>query len=234
MYASVMEIFLHLLQHLLYTYISIMTGRWPFTSGIISQELDLYLHSPTYLATMTGRWPFSRKTKNDHEASGSMSEARRRMSPPPLPRMAPTQAAPSPRAPPRRSASRAPRDRVYVRLRQARRLYAHGETVPWPDVNLPARWLLNSRHVPVPPVLRKGPEHVQEICKRRALLLMHLRRDPSFAIALPTGTHSRPGNGTDEDTIIDHADFDCLSWKEILSLIDDYYKVNSFLIERMS
>jgi hypothetical protein len=39
---------------------------------------------------------------------------------------------------------------------------------------------------------------------------------------------------SDEDTIIDHADFDCLSWKEILSLIDDYYKVNSFLIERMS
>jgi hypothetical protein len=26
----------------------------------------------------------------------------------------------------------------------------------------------------------------------------------------------------DEDTIMDHADFDCLSWKEILSLIDDY------------
>jgi hypothetical protein len=39
---------------------------------------------------------------------------------------------------------------------------------------------------------------------------------------------------TDEDTIMDHADFDCLSWKEILSLIDDYYKVNSFLVERMS
>jgi hypothetical protein len=39
---------------------------------------------------------------------------------------------------------------------------------------------------------------------------------------------------SDEDTIMDHADFDCLSWKEILSLIDDYYKVNSFLVERMS
>jgi hypothetical protein len=35
----------------------------------------------------------------------------------------------------------------------------------------------------------------------------------------------------DEDTIMDHADFDYLSWKEILSLIDDYYKVNSFLVE---
>jgi hypothetical protein len=36
----------------------------------------------------------------------------------------------------------------------------------------------------------------------------------------------------DEDTIMDHADFECLSWKEILSLIDDYYKVNSFLVEK--
>jgi hypothetical protein len=31
---------------------------------------------------------------------------------------------------------------------------------------------------------------------------------------------------------MDHADLDCLSWKEILSLIDDYYKVNSFLVEK--
>jgi hypothetical protein len=36
----------------------------------------------------------------------------------------------------------------------------------------------------------------------------------------------------DEDTIMDHADFECLSWKEILSLIDYYYKVNSFLVEK--
>jgi hypothetical protein len=35
----------------------------------------------------------------------------------------------------------------------------------------------------------------------------------------------------DEDTIMDHVDFECLSSKEILSLIDDYYKVNSFLVE---
>jgi hypothetical protein len=36
----------------------------------------------------------------------------------------------------------------------------------------------------------------------------------------------------DEDAIMDHADFECLSWKEILSLIDDYYKVNSFLVQK--
>jgi hypothetical protein len=31
---------------------------------------------------------------------------------------------------------------------------------------------------------------------------------------------------------MDNANFDCLSWKDILSLIDDYYKVNSFLVEK--
>jgi hypothetical protein len=31
---------------------------------------------------------------------------------------------------------------------------------------------------------------------------------------------------------MDHADFECLSWKEIFSLIDDCYKVNSFLVEK--
>jgi hypothetical protein len=36
----------------------------------------------------------------------------------------------------------------------------------------------------------------------------------------------------DEDTIMDHADFERLSWKEKLSLIDDYYKVNSFQVEK--
>src|SRR4051812_8511922 len=34
----------------------------------------------------------------------------------------------------------------------------------------------------------------------------------------------------DEDTIMDHADFNCLNWKEILSLIGKYHKVNSFLV----
>src|SRR3954467_5407291 len=36
--------------------------------------------------------------------------------------------------------------------------------------------------------------------------------------------------GADEDTIMDHADFNCLNWKEILSLIGKYHKVNSFLV----
>ena len=29
---------------------------------------------------------------------------------------------------------------------------------------------------------------------------------------------------------MDHADFNCLNWKEILSLIEKYHKVNSFLV----
>ncbi|KAM0928307.1 hypothetical protein ACQ4PT_002404 [Festuca glaucescens] len=36
---------------------------------------------------------------------------------------------------------------------------------------------------------------------------------------------------SDEDTPVEYDDDTCLSWKEILSLIDDHYKVNSFLIE---
>jgi hypothetical protein len=57
---------------------------------------------------------------------------------------------------------------------------------------------------------------------------------------LPLSAYTKPRTAfleereDDEDTIMDHADFDCLSWKEILSLIDDYYKVNAFLVERMS
>jgi hypothetical protein len=47
----------------------------------------------------------------------------------------------------------------------------------------------------------------------------------------PSASSAVVGSG-DEDTIMDHANFECLSWKEILSLIDDYYKVNSFLVEK--
>ena len=36
---------------------------------------------------------------------------------------------------------------------------------------------------------------------------------------------------SDEDILIKYDDCTCLSWKEILSLVDDYYKVNSFLVD---
>jgi hypothetical protein len=145
-------------------------------------------HSPptAYEYIMTGRWPFSRKTKHDDEASGSGSGSRdrRRMSPPPLP-------CPPPPSRHSQNVARAPhptrglRDRVYVPVRLARRLYARGNPVPWPDVNLPARWHLNSQRVPVPPVPRNGLERVREIHRRRGLLPMHLRHDPAFDIGSP-------------------------------------------------
>jgi hypothetical protein len=53
-----------------------------------------------------------------------------------------------------------PRDRIYVHVRLTRRLYARGQPVPWPDVNLPARWHLNSYCVPVLSVPLEGPERV--------------------------------------------------------------------------
>jgi hypothetical protein len=53
---------------------------------------------------------------------------------------------------------------------------------PWPDVNLPVQWHLNSRRVPMPPVPCDGMERVREIHRRRALLPMHLWWDPAFDI----------------------------------------------------
>jgi hypothetical protein len=155
--------------------------------------------STPYEHTMKGRWPFSRKTMHDGEASRSALWGRdrewdrkrdkRRMPPPRQFRPSPARASPQ-RADPRRApnAARPPRprrplrDRVYVPVKLARQLYADGEPVPWSDVNLLARWHLNSRRVPVPPVPRDGPEHLQEIRRRCALLPMDLRRDPAFDI----------------------------------------------------
>jgi hypothetical protein len=108
--------------------VATMTGRWPFS--------------------MTRRWPFCKKTKNNHEASGSASQSRRRMPPPSLPCMTPMPAMPSPPVPPRWSTSR---------------LYARGQPVPWPEVNMPARWHLNSCRVPVPPVPLEGPERIHKV-----------------------------------------------------------------------
>jgi hypothetical protein len=93
--------------------------------------------------------PF-RTGKNDQESSGSRHWL-----------LAETNCAAAPC-----SAPRAPHDRVYVRVRMARRLYAHNRAMPWPDANLPARWHLNSRRVSVPPVPREGPERFLEIMRR--------------------------------------------------------------------
>jgi hypothetical protein len=53
-----------------------------------------------------------------------------------------------------------------------------------------------------------------------------------YIVLFVPSTFSLPKAEDDEDTIMDHADFDCLSWKEILSLTNNYNKVNSFLVEK--
>jgi hypothetical protein len=41
------------------------------------------------------------------------------------------------------------------------------------------------------------------------------------------------GGRSDEDLSVEYDDSTCLNWKEILSLTNDYDKVNPFLIEKM-
>jgi hypothetical protein len=59
-----------------------------------------------------------------------------------------------------------------------------------------------------------------------------------FFLFLPLSAYPKPRMAfreereDDEDTIMDHADFDRLSWKEKWSLIDHYYRMNSFLVEK--
>jgi hypothetical protein len=83
----------------------------------------------------------------------------------------------------------------------ARRLYVRGLPVSWPDVNLPRRWHLNIRWVPVPPVPRDGPERVQEIHHRRTLLTPALRRDPVFAIKSPAWDYVLPPELTEDEEL---------------------------------
>jgi hypothetical protein len=128
------------------------------------------------LATMTGgRWPFSKQGKNDHETGSSSGERRRLQPSPPPPVRAPPPAS-------RRSLSRPPLDRVYVQVKHAPHLYVRDQPMSWPDVNLPSRWHLHSRRAPVSPVPRDRSERYADIRRRRALLLMEMRRDPAFVI----------------------------------------------------
>jgi hypothetical protein len=144
--------------------VTALGGQWTRVLYIKPISASPSLHIQARETMAGGRWSF-RKGKNDHELSGS-----RHWLPP----------EDDDGSPPRTDA-RVPRDRVYVPIRMARSLYARNRTVPWPDANLPARWLLNSRRVPVPPILREGPERVPEIMWQRALLPPHLWRDPAFA-----------------------------------------------------
>jgi hypothetical protein len=131
---------------------------------------------------MKGRWPFSRKTTHDSEASGLASRGRDRRRMPPPRQLRPSPACVSATVGSTASTAALARPRVYVLVKLARQLFADREPVPRPDVNLPARWHLNSRRVPVLPVPRDGPERRREIHRRQAHLPMHLRRDPAFDI----------------------------------------------------
>jgi hypothetical protein len=130
---------------------------------------------------------------NDHEAFGSR---RRRSPPPPPPRATLARPRQVRRSTTPRRAQRPPRDRGYMRVHMARRLYACGQPVPWPDVNLPAKWRLNSRRVSVPPVPRDGPERVQEIRRRRTCFLPRCAATPRFPSSPRRGTRSCAGSGT--------------------------------------
>jgi hypothetical protein len=89
----------------------------------------------------------------------------------PSPARAPPQRSDPHRGPNAASPPRPPRplgNRVYVPVKLARRLYADGAPVPWPDINLLALWHLNSRRVPMPPVPREelGARRVLDVYAR--------------------------------------------------------------------
>jgi hypothetical protein len=84
---------------------------------------------------------------------------------------------------------------LYVPVRMARRLYACGQPMPWPDVNLPERWHLNSRWVPVQPVLmaRNGFRRSVVDAPCFPLRCSAIQRSPSSPRC---GTHSHAGSRT--------------------------------------
>jgi hypothetical protein len=79
-----------------------------------------------------------------------------------------------------------------------------------------------------PVIVPKKNTDVQRVCVDYTSLNKHCPKDPFPLPRIDQIIDSTAGCArlSDEDTIMDHADFNCLSWKEILSLIDDYYKVN--------
>jgi hypothetical protein len=109
-----------------------------------------------------------------------------------------------------------------VPVKLARQLFADHEPIPWPDVNLLAQWHLNSRRVPVPPILRDRPEHRREIRRWQALLPMHMCRDPAFDIKslnwdMFSRWEVRPNRRA---SYLDDVDCDC-NWEPVVSSDDE-------------
>ena len=76
-----------------------------------------------------------------------------------------------------------PRRHRYVRVKFARRLWEENRPVSWPDANLVGGgWYLNSRRVPVLPVLHEGREQREEVRRLRTILPPDLCDDPAFAV----------------------------------------------------
>jgi hypothetical protein len=63
---------------------------------------------------------------------------------------------------------------MYVPVDGTHRLREEERLVSWPNINLPAGWLLNSRRMSMAPVPRQGREQCDEIRRRRFILLCAL------------------------------------------------------------
>jgi hypothetical protein len=180
-------------------------GSLPGLSSIARLRRSWHPHHQQQTRAMAGgKWPFGRKGNNDDEASGSRS---RRSPPTPYQRASlacPCSATPHPapaplepvRQAPARPAPARPRDTVYMPVRMARRLYVHNQPVPWPDVNLPGRWHLNCRRVPVPPVPREDQERSSSSAAAVPSCLLRFGGIPRSPSSLAHGTPSLARSGT--------------------------------------
>jgi hypothetical protein len=112
-----------------------------------------FLSSPS-TTTMTSSWPF--KKTLDPEASSSWAK--------------------------KKSPSKKMRKRPYLNVDLAQALFDQKKSVGVRDVHLPGGWLLNTRRVSIPPMLRRGRERHDEIRRRQAILPQDLQEDPTFVM----------------------------------------------------
>ncbi|KAE8814381.1 hypothetical protein D1007_08450 [Hordeum vulgare] len=85
--------------------------------------------------------------------------------------------------PPRRCAP--PRECLYIPVHQARWHWQYRQALPYPDVELPHGWHLDTDRIPIPGVQRSVRAHAEEVRRRRALLTPEQRHDPTYATDSP-------------------------------------------------
>ncbi|KAE8815242.1 hypothetical protein D1007_07371 [Hordeum vulgare] len=83
------------------------------------------------------------------------------------------------------SSSSLPRQHVSVPVHEARWHWEHRVALPYPDVMLPHGWHLDPERIPVSAVPRLTRVHLEEVTKRRRLLTVEQRRDPTYATDSP-------------------------------------------------